>query len=388
MLPRLMGVIDELGLEPEIRKLPHVPKVGAEFALGNDSKMLQFFFADALIPTRPVFSVERSLFDQMLTEQARLAGAEVFENTPVRRIVKLEEGAVEIATDDRTIRGRMLLDASGYGTVVGRHLKQRLSYDDPQMQKVAYFSHFENVETSTPDRHPTIFMCQEGWFWLIAVNDTKMSIGFVTDPGFAKRVNVPANRLLQWAMVRCPQVRERMKRATGPGTNEVIADFSYTCKPFSGPGYFLIGDAACFLDPIFSTGVTLAMYGGVEAAKHTAAILSGKKSPAAARTQYNKLVTDSTAPFWKIIRNYYKPSFRDFLLEGQGPVQVHKAIFAVLAGHVFPRPRWKLRWRLQFFWLCMAIQKYVRIVPRRPQFSLLAEPPGEIPAFSLAPQMG
>ncbi|CAN5596807.1 NAD(P)/FAD-dependent oxidoreductase [soil metagenome] len=379
LLPKLMELLDELGLEGEMRKLPHVPKVGAEFCIGNDPRAMRFFFSQALVPTVPVFNIERCHFDNMLVEQARIAGAEVYENTPVKEIVRLEENNVEVAIEGRTIKGRMILDASGHGTVVGRHLKQRKNFDDPDLQKVAYFAHFENVDTSTPERHPTIFMCDEGWFWLIPLTDKKMSIGFTTRPSFVKQVDVPPNRLLKWAMERCPQLQLRMKNATGPINNDVLADFSYTCKPFAGPGYFMVGDAGCFLDPIFSTCVTLAMYGGMEAAKHTIGIFNGTQNVAKARKTYSKMITESTKPFWKIIKNYYRKSFRELFMEGQGPLQVHRAIFAVLAGHVFPKPAWKLRWRLQFFWFSMWLQDHFGVAPRRPVCSVLTETPVEMP---------
>jgi len=380
LLPRLMGILDDLGLEPEMRKLPHVPKVGAEFCIGNDPRAMRFYFSQALAPTVPVFNIERAYFDKMLVDQARLAGAEVYENTAVKSILKLEENNVEVALDSgKQIKARMILDASGHGTVVGRHLGNRKNFTEEHLQKVAYFAHFENVETSTADRHPTIFMCDEGWFWAIALNETKMSIGFVTRPSFVKDINVPPNKLLKWAMERCPQLQLRMKNATGPDTNMVLADFSYTCKPFAGPGYFLVGDAGCFLDPIFSTGVTLAMYGGVEAARHTIGIFNGTQNPAKARKTYSKMIAASTAPFWKIIKNYYRKSFRDLFMEGQGPLQVHNAIFAVLAGHVFPKPAWKLRWRLQFFWFSMWLQDHFGVAPRRGVCSLMQEPPVAMP---------
>ncbi len=379
LLPKLMEILEELKLTEEMRKLPHVPKVGAEFCIGNDPRAMRFYFSQALVRTQPVFNIERCHFDKMLTEQARIAGAEVFENTPVKEILKLEENDVEVAVEGRTIKGRIILDASGHGTVIGRHLKQRKNFDDPELQKVAYFAHFENVATSTPDRHPTIFMCDEGWFWLIQLNETKMSIGFTTRPSFVKDINVPPNRLLKWAMERCPQLQLRMKNASGPIDNQVLADFSYTCKPFAGPGYFMVGDAGCFLDPIFSTGVTLAMYGGMEAAKHSIGMFNGTRNATKSRKVYSQMIKDSTAPFWAIIKNYYRRSFRELFMEGQGPLQVHNAIFAVLAGHVFPKPAWKLRWRLQFFWFSMWLQDHWGIAPKRPVCSLTLETPAEMP---------
>ena len=139
------------GIRPRVapRRIPHVPKYGAEFGLGNDAKTMCFNFADALLPGSVTFNVERQYFDRMLFDGAD-AGAEVFEDTAVKRIVRLDEGGVEVATADRNVHARVLLDCSGHGTVVGRHLGTRRGFDDPHLQKVAYFQHFENV---APARH-------------------------------------------------------------------------------------------------------------------------------------------------------------------------------------------------------------------------------------------
>ncbi len=381
ILPRAMPLLVELGLDDALRAIPHLPKYGAEFGFGNNPKTTDFVFTDGLLPGTPTFNVERSHFDQMLIEAARAAGAEIYEDTAVKRIERLEEGNVAVATADRTINGRVLIDASGHSTLVGRHLGTRCGFDDPHLQKVAYFEHFENVERreGTANGHPSIFMCTEGWFWLIGLNETKTSVGFVSRPSFVKEINVPADRILQWAIARCPVVRHRMRNATGPSTNEVLADFSYTCKPHAGPGYFLVGDAACFLDPVFSTGVTLAMMSGREAAAQTIALLKGAR-PATVRRRYERFMHDSTKIFWQLIRDYYRHPFRELFMNGQGPLQVHKAIISTLAGQVFPKPVWALRWRMQLYQLMVRLQKYFPLVPRHPKFSLLSKEPATVPA--------
>ncbi|HMB94544.1 MAG TPA: tryptophan 7-halogenase, partial [Tepidisphaeraceae bacterium] len=122
MLPRSLPLIQELGLEPALRRLPHVAKYGAEFGIGNDPKTMCFEFADGLMPGSPAFNIERAHFDKMLLDSARDAGAEVFEETAVNQILKLEDDAVEVMANGRKFLGRILLDCSGQGTVVGRHL--------------------------------------------------------------------------------------------------------------------------------------------------------------------------------------------------------------------------------------------------------------------------
>ncbi len=387
ILPRNIPLLRELGIASEIEKLPHVTKMGAEFGFGNDPKTLQFRFTDGLLPGFPVFNIERSYLDKMLLDQARIAGATVFENTPVKQIVQLADNAVVVQTASEAVRGRVLIDASGHGTVVGRHLKTRRGFEDPELQKVAYFQHFDNVRRLPGDAtgHPTIIMCEEGWFWLIGVSATKTSVGFVTHPKFVKQIDAAPDQLLQWAIARCPIVHDRMKHATGPATNEVLADFSYTCKPFAGEGYFLVGDAACFLDPIFSTGVTLAMIGGKQAADLATQMLHRNIAPATARKRYIRFIEGSSGVFWKLIRNYYKHSFRELFMNGTGPLQVHRAVISTLAGQVFPKPVWALRWRLHFFHFCVAVQRYIPLVPRRKSCSLLREQPVEatpMPAYA------
>ncbi len=380
ILPRNATLLRELGLWDSLQKLPHVPKYGAEFAMGDDPKSMSFTFDDGLVPGTVVFNIERKHFDQMLMNEATAAGAEVREQTSVKEILRLDETGVQISLGQEKLTARMLLDASGHSTLVGRYRGTRRNFEDPDLQKVAYFEHFQNVERlpGSATGHPTIVMTKEGWFWLIGLDETKTSVGFVTHPHFVKTLDIPPNRVLAWAIARCPVVRHRMRNATGPIENRMASDFSYTCAPHAGPGFFLIGDAGCFLDPIFSTGVTLAMMGAVEASKHTIAVLKGNANPRSATRGYQKFVTGSTSVFWGLIRSFYNHSFRELFMNGQGPLQIHKAIISILAGNVFPRPPFALRWRLWFFHLCVQLQKFLPLCPRRHLFSLV-ETPAELP---------
>ncbi len=381
ILPRTTPLLRELGIESRIRSLTHVNKTGAEFGFGDSQVTRTFTFNDALIKGTPVFNIERAIFDKELLNLAREAGADVRETTPVRAINKLETGDVEVAIGSgaaaQTIRARILLDATGQGTLVGRKLNTRLGFDDPDLQKVAYFQHFDNVERlpGTESGHPCIIMCQEGWFWLIGTNESRTSVGFVTRPSFVRTLSVPPTEILAWAISRCPIVRDRMRNAVGPSSNSVISDFSYRCRPYAGPGYFLIGDAACFLDPIFSTGVTLAMMGGKNTAELVLKTLRGELSEASARRQHIAFIERSCKPFWRLIKNYYNHSFRELFMSGGGPLQMPAAIISILAGQVFPKVPWSLRWRHRLFDACVYLQQYMALTPHREPFSLVAQSP-------------
>jgi flavin-dependent dehydrogenase len=274
-----------------------------------------------------------------------------------------------------------MLDASGQGTLLGRALKLRANFDEPDLQKVAYYQHFEGVERpeGIATGHPCIIMCAEGWFWLIGLSPTKTSVGFVTRPSFVRTLSIPPKRLLQWAVARCPVVHHRMRAAKGPADNIILSDFSYRCRPYAGDGYFMVGDAACFLDPIFSTGVTLAMLSAQHTADLVNRVFKGSLAPLRARRAHCRFVERSTSPFWRLIRGYYSHSFRELFMNGQGPVEMQRAIISILAGQVFPEPPWPLRWRHRAFELCVWLQKYIALVPRRKPCRLVEELPAEVP---------
>ncbi len=387
LLPRNYTLLAELGLAEAAAALPQVQKFGAEFGMGGGTETSRFSFDGGFVANQRTFNVERALFDEMVLGAARDAGAIVREDTAVRKIVKLEDGDVRVETDaGEQVSARWLFDASGQSTVVGRHLGTRAAPTERHLQKVAYFAHFEHVKRNAgrEEGHPLIVMCDEGWFWLIPINSQVTSIGLVLDAAVARSTGVPADRMLNWGMSRCPLVLDRCERATGPATNETIANFSYRCDPFAGPGYFLLGDAAAFVDPIFSTGVCLGMMQARHAADHVRDLLAGRITPAAARRDYVRYARNCTSIFFGMIRVFYTHSFRELFLNGQGPHQVHRAVLSILAGHVFPKPRWRLRWRSWLFKAYVKINARKQLVPPRERFSLLATPPRPVGRIGMA----
>jgi flavin-dependent dehydrogenase len=380
-LPATFDRLKELGLEPALRELPHVPKFGAEFAMGNGGTHLEIQFADGFCPGAETFNIERSLLDTMLLKQAVRAGAVVRQPAAVKQIISMADGDVRIQTDAGEIRGRYLLDCSGQGTVIGRHLGTRKNADEPHLRKVAYFSQFEKVwrPPGRKEGQPLIAMMDEGWFWMIPLNERITSVGMVLDADAARSIlkneNIKPDQLLTWGIARCPAVQERMHHAIGTGMNQVLADFSYSCRPYAGEGYFLIGDAATFMDPIFSTGVSVSVNSAIAVAKYVDDILAGRISASRARKKYISHLEESTGTLFQIIRQYYDHSFRELFMNGTGPLEVHKAVIGVLAGNVFPRPPWKLRWRLRFFDFLVKWNRKRQLVPRRRRFSILKSSP-------------
>ena len=376
-LPRNFDLIVELGLEAALKALPHTEKLGAEFAFGNTTETSRIVFSDGFNGSSDeAFNIERAPFDAMLLDAARSEGAEVVENATVRDCVNVRDGDVSVEIDGRRIVAKYLIDASGQQTFLGKRLGTRRGFLDHR--KVAYFGHFENVKRleGRAAGFPLIAMCDEGWFWAIPIDARRTSIGLVLDADIARGIDVPAEKMLEWGIARCPLLRERTAEATFPEKNRVIADFSYSCAPYAGPGYFLVGDSAVFYDPIFSSGVCLAMMAAVAAADGILDILARRRSPHSVRRKYCALVSTSSSFFFRLVNLYYEHSFREFFLTEWGPLQMHRALISVLAGHVFPRPSFKVRWRLLLFEGLVRLNRRFQLAPRRSSFSLLDEPPG------------
>ncbi len=374
LLPRNFALLRELGLLDALQGIPKVDKYGAEFIVGSGGESSLFPFDMSLVPGETMsYNLERAPFDARLLATAAEAGAEVREGVAVRKILRLEDGHVEVSTDEGDVTARFLIDASGQSTLLGKHLGTRSVL--PHLKKIAYFGHFENAwrRPGPEGGYIVIVVCEEGWFWMIPLDETRTSIGLVMHEPVARKVGLPADRMLAWGISRCPVVRERTAGATFPAETHVLADFSYRCAPYAGPGYFLAGDAATFIDPIFSTGVCMGMMSGAEAGRAIIAVVRQEEDPEPLRRRYIRFVRQSSSTFFRLVDLYYDHSFRELFLNGEGPLQIHRAAMAILAGHVFPRPPFALRWRFALLDLLTRINRYVPLVPRRERFSLLAE---------------
>ena len=376
LLPRNYALFRELGLLDILADLPKVDKKGAEFVMGNGGEPSLFPFTMSLVPSEPMsYNLERAPFDARLLATAREAGAEVREGVAIRKVLHLEDGRVEIATDEGEVAARFLVDASGQSTLLGKHLGTRRVL--PHLKKVACFGHFENVWRRPGDAggYIVIVACEEGWFWIIPLDETRTSIGLVMHEHLARQAGVPMDQILAWGISRCPVLRERTAGATFPAETHVLADFSYRCAPYAGPGYFLAGDAATFVDPIFSTGVCMGMMSGAEVGRSILAAVRRGEDPARLRRRYTRFVEQSSSMFFRLVDLYYDHSFREIFWTGQGPLQVHRATMSILAGYVFPRPSFALRWRFALLDLFAWINRYRALAPRLERFSLFAQEP-------------
>jgi flavin-dependent dehydrogenase len=337
-----LPILDRLGVLGEVRKIG-VPKYGADFTVGNSGDEEKvFYFANALgnSPTQ-AFEVRRSEFDHLLFERARRAGVSIHEGTRVVGVTVLPNNSHEIESIDekgttQLWEARFLVDASGRDTVLsGRNgWKSRNS----KHTSAALFGHFRSVErrAGTDAGNISLYWFEHGWIWMIPLQDDIMSVGAVCRPEYLKTRNGSLDDFLLQTLGGISEVRERMTQAALAMPAQATGNFSYQSDRMFGPGFLLIGDAYAFIDPVFSSGVYLAMNSAEQGVGVVEAWLSG--NPAAYRKacrQFEKNVRQGLSVFSWFIYRFTSPAMSLLMSNPRNVLKVMQAVISMLAGDVF-----------------------------------------------------
>ena len=367
LLPYNIRLFKEMGVLPALEAAGFPPKYGAQFELGNASKKLKLVFRHGCFTREPrVFQVERAKFDHILLQHAQKTGAEVREGLTVTRThMRSDQVHVEARNamgKTQTFQGSFLIDASGRSNFTGNQEGLRLIH--PHLKKLALFGHFENVRLDEgPAGGDTVIVrLAEKWFWLIPISATKTSVGCVMDQEeFAAARQGPAElftRLWQSSAA----MRARMENARLVNSIQTTSDFSYHNRRLVGKRLLRIGDAAGFMDPIFSAGVYLAMYSGRLAANMVIQSLTAGDDGSSRFPAYEKRIFRAMHAYWKMVDGFYTTPFMEVFMEPRKNCHIPDAIVAILAGEL--EGGWKLAWRRWLFFLLIRIQAHWPILPR------------------------
>jgi flavin-dependent dehydrogenase len=204
------------------------------------------------------------------------------------------------------------------------------------------------------------------WFWIIPLRDDVLSVGCVANIADWKATGLTPEQYFEKAAQGSPYVASRLKPGVRQGDFHTASNYCYTSKKFAGDGFLLAGDAAEFMDPIFSTGVILAMRSGELAGRvMTEAIRSGKPRTEAAFRPYEKSFRTWTRNHFAMIDAFYGPGFGNVFLTPKNTLGMVKAVIALLAGK--SEPTWLDRMRLKlFYWLIRTNNKFRMIPDPRP----------------------
>jgi flavin-dependent dehydrogenase len=231
--------------------------------------------------------------------------------------------------------GRFLIDASGRDTFLANHLG--IKSRNPRHSSAAIYAHFGGVERRAGRRAGdiTIYWFEHGWFWLIPLADGATSVGAVVWPYYLKQRRGPLRDFLFATLALCPALAERLKGATLVSEVEATGNYSYSATLNHGRNYLLVGDAFTFIDPVFSTGVWLAMHGGAAAAEAVDTCLRTPERAPAALAAYDRVVRRGPRMFSWFIYRVTNPALRDLLMNPKNPLRVKETLLSVLSGDVF-----------------------------------------------------
>lgn len=316
------------------------------------------------------YQVPRAEFDRILLERAREAGVDVREGHRVTG----SDFAADAATLDWTaadgkagrVRVRALVDATGRQGLIAK--KYDLRKDEARLANIAIFSHYSGVPLIEGDRPHDIRIVarhDSGWFWLIPIGPDLMSVGVVLPKNLFLQMPQGTNEeRLDRAIADTPAVAELMRGARREWPVRVEKDFSYSASKYAGDRWILAGDAGSFLDPVFSSGVTVALESGIEAATELDRAATRNRFSARDFTAFSRRQQKRYEAFRHFVIGFYSPEFRDLFFDPDPPQHIFNAVSTVLSGRWNARLRTRLLNRM-FFWL-VAVQKRVNLA--RPRF--------------------
>src|SRR5438477_3705479 len=366
LLPFSMKAFTRLELHEKFLRAGFMKKFGGEMFGACSEQGTKFYFKDAFrSQTDHSYQVTRGDFDKVLLDHAAESGAEVHEQTAVDR-VEFSEDDVDLTVKSngsyRAIRARYVIDAGGRTSVLGRQFKIKKTYD--HLQKLSIFAHYDGVwRAEGIDGTLTLLIRGiDRWFWIIPLTAERTSIGIVLDSETFRKSKLGAEDFLKQALAEQPIIAKRMTNARRTSEVYVEADFSYRSAKLHGDRWLLAGDAAGFIDPIFSSGVFLAVFSGELAADALNEVLDHSHKAKRLFPRYERAVNRAMDIYLRFVNAWYTKEFIEVFLAPRNVLGLAPAVNAVLGGNggnSFP-----IRWRMWVFYFLVWLQRRHPIAPK------------------------
>jgi flavin-dependent dehydrogenase len=352
LLPLNMPLFEQLGVAKEIERIGMF-KYGAEFVSPSHDKPVHVDFANAWDPSWPyTYQVRRSEFDEILFRNAAKCGAKTLEGCRVTAVDFDADGATvtgrsENGSEQRW-RARFIADASGRDTFLANRFGiKRRSHDN---NTAALYGHFEGAKRlpGKIEGNISLFWFEHGWFWFIPLADGVTSVGAVCSPDYMKSRRTDPARFLMDTIAQSPALADRLRDAKLVSEVTATGNYSYMAGRCTGPKYLMLGDAFAFVDPVFSSGVLLAMQSGFVGADTIETCLDRPREARAAMKTFDATTRRALGTFSWFIYRIMTPGLRHLLMNPTKKFRMQPAILSVLAGDVF-RERLALSLRLAIF---------------------------------------
>jgi flavin-dependent dehydrogenase len=345
LLPMNLPVFERLGVLDKVRALG-VFKPGADFEADNARGYNTYAFARAIGQSPPhAYQVWRQDFDKMLYDHAHECGADAREGHEVVRVEQrgARESWLDVKTDDGrayAIQARYVVDASGRDALLSS--KKKLRRKNDQHQSAAIFGHFKHAERRAGEDagNISIYSFEHGWMWMIPLPEGVMSVGAVCRPDYLKQRKGRTVEFLLDTLKLSPALWKRIEHATLIDDEvRVTGNYSYDSTQMGGPGWILVGDAFAFLDPVFSSGVYLAMSGAEQAAEVVDQALREPAREKALLDKLEKRQRAGMARFSFFIYRFNGPVMQQMFRQPRNTWQLEQGVISMLAGDLFDTPK-------------------------------------------------
>lgn len=347
LLPRCMVALTEAGLLDTVKEQGFQQKFGAKFL--QDDKVCEFNFADQFTDGWSwTWQVPRADFDKAMADKLVERGIPVHFETTVTGVTFHGSDSVTTVVDkdgnSRQIEAKFIIDSSGYGRVLPR----LFDLDEPSSlgSRKAFFTHVKDINRPTTHNNAQIIVVDHKpgvWIWVIPFSNGNCSVGFVGDPAFFDQFDgANDEEKLRNIIESDSNIRDRFRDVPFVWDNpRTILGYSIATKKFYGDGFALTGNAAEFLDPVFSSGVTFAVESGMVAAKLASRQIKGE--PVDWENEYKNYIKYGVDTFRTYVRAWYEGKLQDIFFSPQIDEKIKKMICSVLAGYVWDKENYYVR---------------------------------------------
>lgn len=341
LMPYTWFTFERLGVLNWFKESACPKKYSVQFVSTAGKVSQPFYFSETIKhDCATTWQVLRSDFDRMMLENARAKGAEVSQGVAVRELVTENGRAVGVRADvmgagSKTFRADVIVDASGRDTFLASKLgwKQR----DPALNKISIFTYFKGAkrDPGLDEGATTVaYIPDKGWFWYIPLADDIVSVGVVAEASYLYRSSRNPQEIFFREVDNCIWVKDHLQPGTQLGPIRVTGEFSYRSSEVGGDGFCLAGDAFSFLDPVFSSGVFMALKSGELAADAIHRGLDAGQVTASTFVDYGQELRWALDQFRQLVLSFYKQtfSFHEFI---QAHPDLHPQLVNALVGNVF-----------------------------------------------------
>ena len=339
LLPLNLPIFERLGVADRMAAIG-VHKPGARFVSDEHGSHTAFSFAAGLNQDYTyAYQVRRSQFDEVLFTRAREAGADAREGVRVLDVTLDARGGHHVTARDadgtiHAFRPRYVIDASGRDTVLATRMGSKAR--NPHNNTAAIYGHFRGVAPfgAEEDGNITIHLFDEGWFWMIPLPDGVMSIGVVSNPDFFKRRRGEPRDFFLQTLRAVPSVARRIGDAALIGEVTTTGNYSYASKVMHGDGWLMAGDSYAFIDPVFSSGVLLAMASAEMGAEVADTWLDDPARAARMARAFERKVKRAIGSLSWLIYRINTPVLRDMFMAPSNRFRMREGLVSLLAGDV------------------------------------------------------